>query len=251
MDRSIAFYTRALRPRGPLGPRGRARLRRADHRRRRARTCGSSTSSGYGSAGRAARVHATPRRRARARALPDAGSAHLCFVSDDLDADVARLQAAGVTFRSLPGRDDERPEHGRSRHLRRGSRRQRGRGRPARAATGGGREPRARREGRPRHRRRRRARARPAAALVRRRRAPGSCSPISTPSALEAAARRGRRRTARSPSTSRSEPTLRRLVDPTVEALGGLDVLVAAAGLYQATPVDGDRSRRVGPASRR
>lgn len=35
-----------------------------------------------------------------ARALPDAGSAHVCFVSDDLDADAARLRAAGVPFRS-------------------------------------------------------------------------------------------------------------------------------------------------------
>ena len=36
----------------------------------------------------------------RARALPDAGSAHVCFVSDDLDADVERLRAAGATLRS-------------------------------------------------------------------------------------------------------------------------------------------------------
>ncbi len=43
-----------------------------------------------------------PRGESRARALPDAGSAHVCFVTDDLDAEVARLQAAGVTFRSLP-----------------------------------------------------------------------------------------------------------------------------------------------------
>jgi catechol 2,3-dioxygenase-like lactoylglutathione lyase family enzyme len=38
----------------------------------------------------------------RARLLQDAGSTHICFVSDDLDAEVERLQAAGVTFRSLP-----------------------------------------------------------------------------------------------------------------------------------------------------
>jgi catechol 2,3-dioxygenase-like lactoylglutathione lyase family enzyme len=44
----------------------------------------------------------SPRGAARARGLPDAGSAHLCFISDDLDEDVARLQAAGVIFRSLP-----------------------------------------------------------------------------------------------------------------------------------------------------
>jgi len=37
-----------------------------------------------------------------ARALPDAGSAHVCFISDDLDADVARLLDAGVRFRSMP-----------------------------------------------------------------------------------------------------------------------------------------------------
>jgi catechol 2,3-dioxygenase-like lactoylglutathione lyase family enzyme len=43
-----------------------------------------------------------PRGAERARGLPDAGSAHLCFVSDDLDEDVERLQSAGVTFRSLP-----------------------------------------------------------------------------------------------------------------------------------------------------
>lgn len=35
-----------------------------------------------------------------ARALPDAGSAHVCFVSDDLEADAARLREAGVPFRS-------------------------------------------------------------------------------------------------------------------------------------------------------
>ena len=43
-----------------------------------------------------------PRGEPRARALQDAGSAHVCFVSDDLEAEVARLQEAGVTFRSLP-----------------------------------------------------------------------------------------------------------------------------------------------------
>ncbi len=44
----------------------------------------------------------SPRGAPRARALPDAGSAHVCFLTDDLDAEVARLQEAGVTFRSLP-----------------------------------------------------------------------------------------------------------------------------------------------------
>ena len=43
-----------------------------------------------------------PRGEARARPLQDAGSAHVCFITDDLDAEVDRLQAAGVTFRSLP-----------------------------------------------------------------------------------------------------------------------------------------------------
>ncbi len=43
-----------------------------------------------------------PRGERRARALPDAGSAHVCFLTDDLDAEVTRLQQAGVTFRSLP-----------------------------------------------------------------------------------------------------------------------------------------------------
>jgi catechol 2,3-dioxygenase-like lactoylglutathione lyase family enzyme len=44
----------------------------------------------------------TPRGEPRARALQDAGSAHVCFVTDDIDAEVSRLQEAGVTFRSLP-----------------------------------------------------------------------------------------------------------------------------------------------------
>lgn len=44
--------------------------------------------------------YVAPRGAARARALPDAGSAHVCFLSDDLDADVARLRAAHVPFRS-------------------------------------------------------------------------------------------------------------------------------------------------------
>ncbi len=43
-----------------------------------------------------------PRGEPRARPLQDAGSAHVCFVTDDLDAEVERLQAAGVIFRSLP-----------------------------------------------------------------------------------------------------------------------------------------------------
>ncbi len=43
-----------------------------------------------------------PRGETHARALQDAGSAHVCFITDDLDAEVARLQAAAVTFRSFP-----------------------------------------------------------------------------------------------------------------------------------------------------
>jgi len=43
-----------------------------------------------------------PRGETRARPLQDSGSAHVCFTTDDLDAEVARLQEAGVTFRSLP-----------------------------------------------------------------------------------------------------------------------------------------------------
>jgi catechol 2,3-dioxygenase-like lactoylglutathione lyase family enzyme len=48
----------------------------------------------------------------RARALPDAGSAHLCFVSDDLDADSERLRTAGVTFRSQPVTTTNGPNKG-------------------------------------------------------------------------------------------------------------------------------------------
>lgn len=53
-----------------------------------------------------------PRGAPRARALPDAGSAHLCFVSDDLDAEVERLQAADVIFRSLPVTTTNGPNRG-------------------------------------------------------------------------------------------------------------------------------------------
>ncbi len=41
-----------------------------------------------------------PRGEPRARPLQDAGSAHVCFITDDLDLETARLAAAGVTFRS-------------------------------------------------------------------------------------------------------------------------------------------------------
>jgi catechol 2,3-dioxygenase-like lactoylglutathione lyase family enzyme len=43
-----------------------------------------------------------PHGAARSRALEDTGSAHLCFLTDDLDAECERLAAAGVPFRS-PG----------------------------------------------------------------------------------------------------------------------------------------------------
>lgn len=36
----------------------------------------------------------------RSRRLNDTGSAHLCFVTDDLEAEAARLEAAGVPFLS-------------------------------------------------------------------------------------------------------------------------------------------------------
>lgn len=47
-----------------------------------------------------------------ARALPDVGSAHVCFVSDDLDAEVARLRAANVHFRSMPVTTTSGPNKG-------------------------------------------------------------------------------------------------------------------------------------------
>ena len=53
-----------------------------------------------------------PRGAARSRDLPDVGSAHLCFVSDDLDADVERLLAAEVTFRSMPVETTNGPNRG-------------------------------------------------------------------------------------------------------------------------------------------
>lgn len=43
-----------------------------------------------------------PRGAGRARGLQDVGSAHLCFLTDDLDAECDRLRARGVMFRS-PG----------------------------------------------------------------------------------------------------------------------------------------------------
>jgi catechol 2,3-dioxygenase-like lactoylglutathione lyase family enzyme len=43
-----------------------------------------------------------PRGADRARGLQDVGSAHVCLLTDDLDAECERLRAAGVPFRS-PG----------------------------------------------------------------------------------------------------------------------------------------------------
>ncbi len=43
-----------------------------------------------------------PRGAERARALHETGSAHVCLVTDDLDADVEQLRERGVRFRS-PG----------------------------------------------------------------------------------------------------------------------------------------------------
>jgi catechol 2,3-dioxygenase-like lactoylglutathione lyase family enzyme len=41
-----------------------------------------------------------PRGENRAGRLQDTGSAHLCLLTDDIDADVRELRARGVTFRS-------------------------------------------------------------------------------------------------------------------------------------------------------
>jgi catechol 2,3-dioxygenase-like lactoylglutathione lyase family enzyme len=43
-----------------------------------------------------------PRGARRARALQDAGGAHICLLTDDLDAEVEQLRTRGVEFRS-PG----------------------------------------------------------------------------------------------------------------------------------------------------
>jgi catechol 2,3-dioxygenase-like lactoylglutathione lyase family enzyme len=45
-----------------------------------------------------------PRGETRAREPNHAGSAHLCFITDDMDAAVAALRAAGVPFRSANSR---------------------------------------------------------------------------------------------------------------------------------------------------
>ena len=44
----------------------------------------------------------SPRGAPRARGYEDVGSAHVCFLTDDLDAECERLRALGVPFRS-PG----------------------------------------------------------------------------------------------------------------------------------------------------
>jgi len=43
-----------------------------------------------------------PRGEQRAPSLQDVGSAHVCFLTDDLDTEIERLRALGVRFRS-PG----------------------------------------------------------------------------------------------------------------------------------------------------
>ena len=57
--------------------------------------CGSSTCTATARTSSCSntRARAAP---ARARGFNDAGSAHLCFVTDDIDADVARLLAGGA-----------------------------------------------------------------------------------------------------------------------------------------------------------
>ena len=55
---------------------------------------------------------AGPGHRDRAAENRSAGSAHVCFTSDDLDADVARLQAADVVFRSPPVETTSGPNRG-------------------------------------------------------------------------------------------------------------------------------------------
>lgn len=41
-----------------------------------------------------------PRGELRAPSLQDAGSAHVCFLTDDIEAEVERLRARGISFRS-------------------------------------------------------------------------------------------------------------------------------------------------------
>lgn len=41
-----------------------------------------------------------PRGRPRSGASPDVGTAHLCLLTDDLGAEIGRLRAAGVAFRT-------------------------------------------------------------------------------------------------------------------------------------------------------
>ena len=74
-----------------------------------------------------------PRGATRARGFNDAGSAHLCFVTDDIDADVERMLASGAERINPPRDGRRRPQRGRPDDLREGSRRQRHRAPPARA----------------------------------------------------------------------------------------------------------------------
>ena len=175
-----------------------------------------------------------PRGEVRARPLQDAGSAHVCFITDDLDAEVARLQAANVTFRSLPGRHDQRAEQGRSRYLRRGSGRER---RGSRAVGAGGDGVTGRLDGK----------------VVLVSGAGGglglACCRLFAdegarvvlsdldPGTLERALAEGGGHLAIGADVTNEADTAR-LVSRTVEELGSLDALVAAAGLHQTTPVD-------------
>jgi len=53
-----------------------------------------------------------PRGAARARALPDAGSAHVCFLTADADAAHDWLRGHGVAFRSSPVTTTSGPNRG-------------------------------------------------------------------------------------------------------------------------------------------
>ena len=48
----------------------------------------------------------------QSRGFNDTGSAHICFITDDMDADYARLTAAGVPVRSAPVTTTSGPNKG-------------------------------------------------------------------------------------------------------------------------------------------
>ena len=76
----------------------------------------------------------------RAREPNHAGSAHLCFVTDDIEADCARLEAKGVRLPLARARHRRRrPQRRRQGAVSRGSGRQRRRARAARTPVAGGR----------------------------------------------------------------------------------------------------------------